>query len=190
MNGKKGFTLMEILFVLLVIALVMSFALPMFRSVRYDVRNSRAQTALKKLAEARRAYYQYSRGADITVSSFTGASTKNMAANATCSNSAATGVPGTSLSSYSADQLFACGFLNWRDFYNLPYEFHICKLDSWESSGPCRGLAGTTYGTYGPVYVGAVGTADAGKKYKYDASAADPYRMFMFKDGIVRDNSK
>ena len=38
---------MEILFVLLVIALVVSFAVPAIRSVRYDVYNSRAKAALK-----------------------------------------------------------------------------------------------------------------------------------------------
>ena len=57
---------MEILFVLLVIALVVSFAVPAIRSVRYDVYNSRAKAALKKLAEARRSYYQQTKGSDIS----------------------------------------------------------------------------------------------------------------------------
>ena len=190
MINKKGFTLMEILFVLLVIALIMSFALPMFRSVRYDVRNSRAQTALKKLAEARRSYYQYSRGTDIAVSSFTGASAKGLSDPSTCTNPAAIGAPGANVGAVTVGQLFACGFLNWRDFDKLPYEFYICNLNSWTVDGPCRGLAGTTYADYGPVIVGAVGTANAGKKYKYDSTVADPYRMFLLQDGIVRDNSK
>lgn len=65
-RGCGGFTLMELLFVLLVIALVLSFALPAYRSVRYDMRNSSAKAALRKLAEARRSFYQYSKGADVT----------------------------------------------------------------------------------------------------------------------------
>ena len=44
---------MEILFVLLVIALVVSFAVPAIRSVRYDVYNSRAKAALKKLGTSK-----------------------------------------------------------------------------------------------------------------------------------------
>ena len=56
---------MEVLFVLLVIGLVLSFALPAFRAIRYDIQNSRAQNALEKLVEARRSFYQYNKGVDI-----------------------------------------------------------------------------------------------------------------------------
>ena len=83
---------MEILFVLLVIALVVSFAVPAIRSVRYDVYNSRAKAALKKLAEARRSYYQQTKGSDI--SGGFGGSVAESYASYTCQDVAASGIPG------------------------------------------------------------------------------------------------
>ena len=47
---KKGFTLMEILAVLLVIAVVVSMAAPVFRAIRFEVKNSQAKAAASKLA--------------------------------------------------------------------------------------------------------------------------------------------
>ena len=180
---------MEILFVLLVIALVMSFALPIFRTVRYDIKNARAQAALKKLAEARRSYYQASKGSDVIPGFFVGADAKNIMQTFTCDNVIASGVPGTS-TSVNINQLLACGYLNWRDFADLPYKFYVCNTGQWASEGPCRGYAGTSMEAEGPVYVGAVGTEEAGPKYKYDSAAADPYRMFMLRDMVVKDNAK
>ena len=54
LKSKKGFTLMEILAVLLIIAVVLSFAIPAFRSVRFEQRNSSAKAGVKKLSEAER----------------------------------------------------------------------------------------------------------------------------------------
>lgn len=175
---KKGFTLMEILFVLLVIALVVSFAVPAIRSVRYDVYNSRAKAALKKLAEARRSYYQQTKGSDITTSSFSAASAGTYAGKS-CQAVAASGIPGSRTTS-SVDQLFACGFLDWRDFDGLPYTFHICSLGTTSASAPCKSLDTTN----SIVYVGALGNNDAGDKYK----SASNYFMSIGMDMQVRDN--
>ncbi|MBO7238545.1 MAG: prepilin-type N-terminal cleavage/methylation domain-containing protein [Elusimicrobiaceae bacterium] len=159
-SQQKGFTLMEIVFVILVIALIVSFALPAFRKVRFDIKNSRAKSAVLKLAEARRSFYQRNKGWDITVgSSFTGAQTKGFTS-ATCTNPSKYGVPpsGTT-NTVAASQLFACGFLDWRDFADLPYTFYICdNSGSTGSSGVCN----DTY-----VYAGATGTdaTSAGSKY-------------------------
>ena len=191
MTHKKGFTLMEILFVLLVIALVMSFAMPIFRSVRYDVKNARAQAALKKLAEARRHYYQISKGSDVAAGSFAGSEILSlMGQTPTCSNVIASGVPHVS-AGISFGQLFACGYLNWRDFSDLPYRFYICDTNSWSGTdSPCRGSSDGSMESDGPVYVGALGTNQAGKKYAYDSTAADPYHMFVLRDMVVQDNAK
>ena len=62
---------MEILAVLLVIAVVVSMAVPVFRSVRYEVKNGQAKTAAKKLADAMRSYYQVSRGLGVQQGCFT-----------------------------------------------------------------------------------------------------------------------
>ena len=145
---------MEILFVLLVIALIVSFALPALRTVRFDIKNSRAKAAVKKMAEARRSYYQYMRGGMIEVSSFN-AETTDMS-NATCTNNMrASGKPGVHTSS-SIEDLFGCGFLNWKDFVGLPYTFYICDLEESTDVAPCKATG---------TYAGAVGNSSAGSKY-------------------------
>ena len=174
---KKGFTLMEILFVLLVIALVVSFAVPAIRSVRYDVYNSRAKAALKKLAEARRSYYQQTKGSDIS-GRFSGSVAESYASY-TCQAVAASGIPGSRRNS-AVSQLFACGFLDWKDFDGLPYTFYICSLGTTSASAPCKSLDTTN----SIVYVGALGNNDAGDKYK----SASNYFMSIGADMQVRDN--
>lgn len=176
---KKGFTLMEILFVLLVIALVVSFAVPAIRSVRYDVYNSRAKAALKKLAEARRSYYQQTKGSDIS-GGFSGSVAENyVSSDYKCQDVAASGIPGSRTTS-SVDQLFACGFLDWRDFDGLPYTFHICSLGTTGADAPCKSLDATN----DIVYAGAQGNSDAGDKYKSGSN----YFMSVGADMQVRDN--
>lgn len=141
---RSGFTLVEILFVLLVIVLIISFSLPAFRAVRYDIKNLQAQSALAKLAEARMSFYQNTKGWDIhpgISSAFTGEDAKNWVAGAEpvpCVDPALVGIPSTVISGTvnlkdytnmaSVSQLFACGYLDWHDFAGLPYTFHICHL--------------------------------------------------------------
>ena len=176
---KKGFTLMEILFVLLVIALVVSFATPVIRSVRYDVYNARAKTALRKLAEARRSYYQYTKGSDI-VGAFSASVAKDYASY-TCNNVAASGIPGSQTLS-DVSQLFACGFLDWKDFSDLPYNFAVCGPYSRPiGSLPCVALGGNPTSE---VYAGAMGMEEAGDKYKNTTG----YYMSVARDMQVRDS--
>ena len=54
--NKQGFTLMEILAVLLVIAVVTTFAVPVIKSVRKEVQYRQATFAAAKMAEAVRAF--------------------------------------------------------------------------------------------------------------------------------------
>ena len=127
--NKKGFTLIEILFVLLIIALVVSFAVPAIRSVRYDIRNSQAKAGLKKLLDARKSFYQNTKGLDIKEdSSFIGTAAKGYSAQA-CSSISTSGIPATALGHASPEQLFSCGFANWKDFSSSPYTFYFC--DHW-----------------------------------------------------------
>lgn len=189
-NG--GFTLMEILFVLLVIALIISFAVPAFRAVRFDVKNARAQAALKKLAEARHSFYQYSKGSDIDTSankrSFTGDAARGMAGEA-CLDTVSSGIPASSRHASEVSQLFACGFLNWRDFAGLPYTFYVCPLSSsaWPCVVPDYLQDGLHAGEF--VYAAAVGTgaADAGAKYT-TLDDGKKYYMYVRPDMQVKDN--
>lgn len=179
---------MEILFVLLVIALIISFAVPAFRAVRFDVKNARAQAALKKLAEARRSFYQQSKGADITLGSFTTDDVQDWAGY-NCSDISSSGIPGAATGTVDVSQLFACGFLNWRDFVGLPYTFYICRTSS-AAEAPCvvpDYLQDKSYaGQF--VYAAAKGTSEAGSKYiKLDGGVTD-YYMYVRPDMQVKDN--
>ena len=141
---KKGFTLMEVLFVLLVIALVLSFALPAFRSVRYDVQNARAKNALRKLVEARRSFYQYNKGTDIVACwndsnagacSFVGNDAQELASAACNDSSARSGIPSSAATPVAVGQLFACQFLDWKDFKGIYYTFKVCPIQETGTIG-------------------------------------------------------
>lgn len=176
---KKGFTLMEILFVLLVIALIISFAVPAIRSVRYDVYNSKAKAALRKLAEARRSYYQYTKGSDVS-GGFSASPQESVYAGTECNNVAASGIPGARVPS-DLGQLFACGFLDWKDFAGLPYSFVLCGTSRPIGAKPCVALGDNPSGI---VYAGAMGDDNAGSKYK----STTGYFMSVGQDMQVLDN--
>lgn len=171
---KKGFTLMEMLAVVLVIAVVVSMAAPVFRSVRYEMKNSQAKNAAKKLAEAMHSYYQTSRGAKLT-GCFT--PTKDAgkavlaAAPSTCVSPGATGIPSTAPSQQAVSQLFACGFLSPKDFRNLPYNFCV----NYSSSVPTGWSAPSDRS--GDIYVLAGGVKADGSGEKYQQS-----KGFIFVD--------
>ena len=161
---KKGFTLMEVLAVILLLAVVVSFATPVFRAVRFDMKQAQAKTAVKKLAEAVRGYYQVSRGGMVNAC-FTSGNLNDLVG-AACNNPAATGIPQTTVQTPldSAAQLFACGFLTVKDFRDLPYTF--CTTVA-SAQAQTDGLFPTTLPD--PVerfYAVAYANSDsAGKKY-------------------------
>lgn len=129
---SKGFTLMEILAVMLVIAVIASFALPALRSVRSEVYYHRAKTAGIKLAEAIRSYYHDSKGflpVNGTINGDTVAS-----ATYTCDRSKLAGIPGKG-TIVSIDQLFACNYLSTKDFAGLPYTFSSGITSASDESG-------------------------------------------------------
>ena len=182
---KKGFTLMEILFVVMFVALLITLAAPSFRAVRFDIKNARAQTALKKLVEARLSFYQYTRGADIKTtggnqhSSFQGTDAKNLATPTDllkCTDFAASGVPSSSTpQSEDIRQLFLCKFLDWRDFQGLPYEFHNCDPKNANPSAPC------VKGAY--AVARGVSRSQVGQKYDPE----DGYYMYIGADRKVKE---
>ena len=173
---KKGFTLMEMLAVLLVIAIVLSFAVPAYRSIRYEMYYHRAKTAAVKMAEAIRSYYQQTKGYVITDgSSFTGTGSGTdsvagiLGSSDTCNNPAATGIPSTEGTRTSTvEQLFKCGYLNAKDFVGLPYRFSACDPFAADPDTNCP----PANGKQGLVQV--FGLEGAGKKfYKPDGSNAE-----------------
>ncbi len=171
---KKGFTLMELLAVLLVIAVVVSMAAPVFRAVRYEMKNSQAKNAAKKMAEAMHNYYQSSRGHKIT-GCFTptqaAGKTVIMTASTACTSPGAEGIPSYKKGSGTVEvnQLFACGYLSFKDFASLPYEFcpnYTTSFPSGWGTAPSSGVNASV----GAVYVLAGGVKDDGSGDKYQKS--------------------
>ncbi|HAM43051.1 prepilin-type N-terminal cleavage/methylation domain-containing protein [Candidatus Avelusimicrobium stercoris] len=192
MTNKKGFTLMEILAVLLVIAVVVSMAVPVLRSVRYEVKNSQAKTAAHKLAQAVRAYYQVSRGGVPKGQSFTPTvdADKNnvvLAAASDCVAPSETGIPlQKTTGTVEIKQLFACGYLSFKDFISLPYTFTVCDPRPGQVPNETCRLTEAT-GTNTPIVVvkGADGSGD-----KYDVSKNSAYHIYVDQSMKAKDSSK
>ena len=183
---KKGFTLMEVLFVLLIVALVASFAVPAIRSVRYDVRNSQAKTALKKLLAARRSFYQNTKGGSFGLEpSFQAKDAQSFAAVACLQ--ASTGIPPTKDGRLNSDinQLFACGYLNWKDFASLPYTFFLCNPQT-ATAGTCQ--IKDNKGEQIAAYAMVDDVKLAGKKYEYLSDGSTLYYMAVGWDGQIYEN--
>jgi len=146
---------MEVLAVLMLVALVTSFAVPVYRSARHEMRNNQARAAAMKLAEAIRFYYQISKGYKIEQSHFDGLNSQSVWFSSSCDDVTASGVPPSSTPSASKpiSNLFACGFLTPKDFAGVPYEFYVCNPNG--SSSNCGGKSG--------LYVRIKGLAEAGK---------------------------
>ena len=158
---------MEILAVLLVIAVVVSMAVPVFRAIRFEVKNSQAKAAASKLAQQMRTYYQISRGrvvaGDLNASNLNVIFTSDA-----CVEPNVTGVPSQqSGAKVDVKQLFACGYLSGKDFAGLPYTFYLCDPRAGAAQRTeCSGtLATASDATNTPVVV-AYGNENAGKKYE------------------------
>ncbi len=129
---KKGFTLMEVLAVLLVIAVVASFAIPVVESVVEEMNYRKAQVAAAKLSEAVRTFYRESKGHKIGSGgindSFLGMDAINF--RGSCNSPALTGVPAFEASSggdVGVEQLFLCEYLSAKDFAGLNYQFTVLQ---------------------------------------------------------------
>ena len=165
---KKGFTLMEILAVLLVIAVVVSMAAPVFRAIRFEVKNSQAKAAASKLAQQMRTYYQISRGR-VVGGSFNASDSDVIFTTAACVEPNVTGVPSQkSGSTVDVEQLFACGYLAGKDFSGLPYTFYLCNPKAGaEQPTECTNTKATASDATNTPVVVAYGNGDqAGSKYK------------------------
>lgn len=121
---------MEILAVLLVVAVLASFAVPAVRSIMAEVRYQRAKVAGAKLAEAIRAFYTDSKGYRIDGSINGGSIGTDITASVSdCENPAMTGIPPYETSTagnVDVSQLFFCNYLAVKDFQGLDsYEFNV-----------------------------------------------------------------
>lgn len=177
--NTKGFTLMEILAVLLILAVVTMFSLPAVRATRSLMQYHQAKSAAVKMAEAMRTYYQNTKGYLITGSlkgKLVGEDEESLsvvnAAEQSCNNSAMTGIPSSTGSGVSRTssmvQLFACDYLSTKDFAGLPYTF-TAHDDPFNKGNNNDDL----------ILLTVTGTADAGK---YQNKSFTVHR-----DGSVRE---
>lgn len=176
-QSQKGFTLMEILAVLLIIAVILSFAIPAYNSIRFDQRNNLAKEGVKRLSEAIRSYYQNTKGVQIT-GNFTGTALGTVPA---CNDFSSSGVPGRGKTA-NIMQLFACGYLSGSEYSELPYTFYSCldKDTNLNTNNICHGRP----------YAVAMGTTKtaAGEKYVKDYNGV---KYYIYLDDALRvtDNS-
>lgn len=189
---KKGFTLMEILAVLLVIAVVVSMAVPVFRSVRFEIKNGQAKTAAKRLSEAMRTYYQVSRGLGVKQDCFTPTDTAGkqvvLAASSSCVSPSSDGIPyqnsaQSNSSRSNISQLFACGYLSYKDFIGLPYKFCTCNPIAGGSQPTVCQIDEAT-GSNTPLVV-VQGASGAGSKY-----TASDYYIYVDQSMKAKDNAE
>ena len=155
---KKGFTLMEVLAVILILAVIGGFAVPAFRSIRADIQARRARTAVQLLRDATLQMRAHT-GVDLAYdnpdldqesTSFNPSDPDATAIlyAADCQEQTATGIPPARLAAAQAplaiSNLFACGYLNPKDFKGLPFEFSVFHYIEDEAWGfIARGQAGS-----------------------------------------------
>lgn len=153
--NKRGFTLMEVLAVVLLLAVIASLAVPGIRSARYEMKNSQAKAAAKKLLEGIKSYRQASRGATVEFPA-TGGFTGDFSTS--CTAAVNTGIPGTSaLANLPVAQLAACGFISPKDFKGLPYKFFYGELPT---------IASSITDKQGSIVMVVLGTDQAGPTYE------------------------
>ena len=126
MNNNKAFTLMEILAVLLVIAVVASFTVPVIKSVRREMRYQKAKTAGVQIAEAVRSFYTDTKGCLVSnMTGFLGGDMMTSSCNNT--NPIKTGIPASENSDNcgGVNALFGCKYISTKVFTDLPYTFYV-----------------------------------------------------------------
>ena len=130
---NKGFTLMEVLAVVMVLAILGLMAVPSFRSVNSEQKFRRAKISMVKLAQAIKSV-QTRTGQSVSSAeadnSFVGTDNSylltehEIVKGVDCPS---TGIPARSIAGGAAtlvlQDLFKCGDLRPKDFVGLPYEF-------------------------------------------------------------------
>ncbi len=145
MVKKNGFTLMELLAVIMMIALIASFAVPAYRSIRAERQFRRARSAAVLLLEGIRQAKQKTGRPLPSPTDFT--PTTGIPSTDGCTDDAATGIPRRSNirrngENYKIEELFACGYVNSRDFEKLPYKFQYTYVGDAPSYITFTGIDG------------------------------------------------
>ena len=110
-----------------------------------------------------------------------------MAAPSACVAPSETGIPlQKTTGSVEIKQLFACGYLSFKDFVSLPYTFTVCDPRPGQVPNDTCKLSVAT-GTNTPIVVvkGAAGSGD-----KYDVSKNKDYLIYVDQSMKVKDSSK
>ncbi|MBE6421197.1 MAG: prepilin-type N-terminal cleavage/methylation domain-containing protein [Elusimicrobiaceae bacterium] len=190
---KKGFTLMEMLAVVMVVAVIVSMSVPVFRTVRYEMKNSQAKAAAKKLAESMRSFYQSSRGRLVESACFNPTDTTGnqliLTQASDCNLDSATGIPNKNVTTAAdLEQLFACGYLSFKDFASLPYHFCTCN-PTLSPSGQSSFCSVSEFTSTVKPYVVAYGAGKAaGSKFNNNDKAVGGYHIYVDHNMRALDN--
>lgn len=175
---KKGFTLMEILAVILIMAVIVSLAVPVLREARFEFKQSQAKAAALKMAQAIHNLYHDSRGAPMTDACFTPMNNAGRAImQSIYGGFNSSGVPFGKLTpgSLASDlaSLFGSGYLMYKDFEGIPYTFCTYKPEALGNTNPTGYVA--------PYRVVAYGNdaQTAGSKYTSD-------KGYIYVDGRMK----
>ena len=168
--NNKGFTLMEILAVLLVIAVIASFAVPLFKSIRRDIGLQRAKSAGIELAESVRSFYRDSKGC-FPIGEFDGADVAG--ANCPAGHSISTGIPDScgAQNEDHAKDVFGCGYISPKIFVDLPYTFTVLDPSGAENA---------------PFITGKENNGSSGE----ESFCFTVFRNMVVKDGTYNDTTQ
>jgi len=114
--NNKGFTLTEVMVVVIIIAILVTISVPFLLGYARDARNDRAKSALILIAQGYKNFKTDFPGVSVPPGSRQVTKQTLVANNTSCS------IPGATA---SAANLIQCGYIVNRDYANLKYNFYL-----------------------------------------------------------------
>ena len=171
--NKRGFTLMEVLAVVLMMAVVASLAIPGVRAARFETKHSQAKAAAKQLITGINNYRVTTRGGTVESGIVKGGE-QYFGDKCETATIGSTGIPAQT-AGMPLTQLAPCGFVSAKDFRELPYQFYY---GSAIPSTLKENIAGTGK-VLGEIVLVAVGKDSKAGKY-YNANLSEPkYAIYI-----------
>lgn len=143
--NNKGFTLTEVMVVVIIIAILVTISVPFLLGYARDARNDRAKSALILIAQGYKNFKTDFPGVSLLSNSRKVEKQTLVANNTSCSIPSATA---------AASDLIKCGYIVNRDYTNLKYNFYIgnsCNC-SGSSATDLACMIGNDGGDFGASY--------------------------------------
>lgn len=145
--NNKGFTLTEVLVVVIIIAILVAISVPFLLGYAREARNDRAKSALIMIAQGYKNFKTDFPGVTIVPES------RQVTKQTLVANQTSCSITDTA----AAYDLIACGYIVNRDYANLKYHFYIgnscnCSGSSATDLACMTGNDGNNGDTFGPSY--------------------------------------